>query len=98
VPAYGLGHDADGRTYYAMRLIDGDSLKDTIAAFRAGDPLKRDQGRRSRRLRKLLRRFVEVCNGIDYAHGRGGPGRMIDPAPLVALSNDPPGLLTGIPP
>ena len=27
VPVYGLGHTADGRPFYAMRLIRGDSLK-----------------------------------------------------------------------
>ena len=28
VPVYGLGHYADGRPFYAMRFIKGDSLKD----------------------------------------------------------------------
>ena len=30
VPVYGLGHYADGRPFYAMRFIQGDSLKDAI--------------------------------------------------------------------
>ncbi len=33
VPVYGLGTDADGRPYYAMRFIKGDSLKEAIAIF-----------------------------------------------------------------
>jgi eukaryotic-like serine/threonine-protein kinase len=33
VPVYGLGTDAGGRPYYAMRFIKGDSLKEAIARF-----------------------------------------------------------------
>jgi eukaryotic-like serine/threonine-protein kinase len=33
VPVYGLGTYADGRPYYAMRFIRGDSLKEAIGAF-----------------------------------------------------------------
>ena len=42
VPVYGLGHHADGRPYYAMRFIRGDSLKEAIAALpRRGRPAGR---------------------------------------------------------
>ncbi len=40
VPVYGLGHYADGRPYYAMRLIRGDSLKEAIERFHADEALK----------------------------------------------------------
>ena len=33
VPVYGLGSYGDGRPYYAMRFIRGDSLKEAIARF-----------------------------------------------------------------
>ena len=33
VPVYGLGHYADGRPFYAMRFIHGDSLKEAIDAL-----------------------------------------------------------------
>ena len=33
VPVYGLGTYADGRPYYAMRFIRGDSLKEAIERF-----------------------------------------------------------------
>ena len=42
VPVYGLGHYADGRPYYAMRFIRGDSLKNAVAAFHADPALRRD--------------------------------------------------------
>ena len=67
VPVYGLGCYADGRPFYAMRLVRGDSLKEAIERFHADEAVKRDPGRRSLELRKLLRRFVEVCNAMAYA-------------------------------
>ena len=33
VPVYGLGHTPDGRPFYAMRFIRGDSLKEAIGRF-----------------------------------------------------------------
>lgn len=63
-PVYGLGTYADGRPYYAMRFIRGDSLKETIERFHAGG-CREERGRRSLELRKLLRRFLDVCNAIE---------------------------------
>src|SRR4051794_3589808 len=56
VPVYGLGIYGDGRSYYAMRFIRGDSLKEAIQRFHADDSLNADPGRRSLELRQLLRR------------------------------------------
>jgi serine/threonine-protein kinase len=83
VPVYGLGSYSDGRPYYAMRFIRGDSLKAAIPAFHAAEDLKCDLGRRSLALRKLLRRFLDVCNAIDYAHSRGVLHRDIKPANVI---------------
>jgi eukaryotic-like serine/threonine-protein kinase len=83
VPVYGLGAYPDGRPYYAMRFIQGDSLKEAIAAFHADQALLRDPGRRSLALRKLLRRFLDVCNAIDYAHSRGVVHRDLKPGNII---------------
>jgi serine/threonine-protein kinase len=83
VPVYGLGTYADGRPYYAMRFIRGDSLKEAIERFHTGEPPKIDPGRRSLELRKLLRRFIDVCNAIDYAHSRGVLHRDIKPGNII---------------
>ncbi|MDR3637621.1 MAG: serine/threonine-protein kinase [Isosphaeraceae bacterium] len=83
VPVYGLGTYADGRPFYAMRFIRGDSLKEAIAAFHADEALKRDAGARSLALRQLLRRFIDVCNAIAFAHDRGVLHRDIKPANII---------------
>jgi serine/threonine-protein kinase len=83
VPVYGLGADAHGRPYYAMRFIKGDSLKVVIERFHADQTLRQDPGRRSLELHKLLRRFTDVCNAIDYAHSRGVIHRDIKPANII---------------
>ncbi len=83
VPVYGLGHYADGRPYYAMRFIRGDSLKEAIDGFHADESLKKDTGRRSLELRKLLKRFTDVCNALEYAHSRGVLHRDIKPGNII---------------
>jgi serine/threonine-protein kinase len=83
VPVYGLGTYADGRPFYAMRFIRGDSLKEAIATFHADAALKRNRGARSLALRQLLRRFTDVCNAIDYAHTRGVLHRDIKPGNVI---------------
>ena len=83
VPVYGLGAYDGGRPYYAMRFIRGDSLKEAIDRFHADPELKADAGRRSLELRKLLRRFIDVCNAIAYAHSRGVLHRDIKPGNIM---------------
>ena len=69
-PVYSLGTDAEGRPYYAMRLIRGRSLREAIARHHdePGDPARRSIG-----LRQLLRRFLDVCNAVEYAPQPGRP-------------------------
>src|SRR5262249_41734794 len=81
VPVYGLGHDADGRPYYAMRFVRGETLKDAIARFHASDSA--GAARSALELRQLLRQFVDVCNTIEYAHSRGVLHRDIKPSNVI---------------
>ncbi len=83
VPVYGLGTYGTGRPYYAMRFIRGDSLKEAIESFHGDETLKNDPGQRSLELRKLLRRFIDVCNAIGYAHSCGVLHRDIKPANII---------------
>ena len=100
VPVYGLGAYSDGRPYYAMRFIRGESLKEAIDRFhehtntKSPSPLaEEDRGggagtttataSRELELRKLLRRFTDVCNAIEYAHSRGVLHRDIKPSNII---------------
>ena len=84
VPVYALGRDAGGRPYYAMRFIRGESLKQAIAAFHeAGRRPGADPTARSLEIRKLLRRFVDVCNAVEYAHRRGVLHRDLKPGNIM---------------
>jgi eukaryotic-like serine/threonine-protein kinase len=82
VPVYGLGHYADGRPYYAMRFIKGDSLKAAIDRFHKPEAAL-DPGERAVAFRKLLARFVTVCNAIAYAHSRGVLHRDLKPGNIM---------------
>ena len=79
VPVYSLGRDPEGRPFYAMRFIRGDSLKQAVDRFHQADGTDRDPGERTIELRKLLRRFIDVCNAIEYAHSRGVIHRDLKP-------------------
>jgi tetratricopeptide (TPR) repeat protein/tRNA A-37 threonylcarbamoyl transferase component Bud32 len=83
VPVYGLGCYPDGRPFYAMRFIKGDSLKEAIQRFHAADQPARDPSERSLAFRELLGRFVDVCQAVAYAHSRGVLHRDLKPGNVM---------------
>jgi serine/threonine protein kinase len=126
VPVYGLGTGRDGRPYYAMRLVRGETLKEAIerlhgetspaspasggrelpdathdtqhSAPRSRDSRAQSTGPRAPgsgssrpplagsfefELRRLLRRFLDVCNTMAYAHSRGVIHRDLKPANIL---------------
>jgi serine/threonine protein kinase len=78
VPVYGLGRHRDGRPFYAMRFIKGDDLKCAIEQFH-----RSAEGFDSLAFRQLLRRFLDVCNAVAYAHSRGVLHRDLKPANVM---------------
>src|SRR5262249_20495823 len=82
VPVYGLGSYADGRPFYAMRFVQGDSLKDAIGRFHQ-EQESLPAGGRALRLRQLLGRFVDVCQAVAYAHSRGVLHRDLKPGNVM---------------
>jgi hypothetical protein len=92
VPVYGLGVYPDGRPFYAMRLIKGDSLKDAIRRFHAADGPGRDPGERRLALRGLLGQRLRLApeGALARIYPRKGlPGSApsaAEPSPRAASS------------
>src|SRR5260370_28463527 len=83
VPVHGLMQDGDGQPCYAMRFIQGETLKQAIQCFHEAEKAARDPGERSLALRQLLTRFIAVCNTAAYAHSRGILHRDLKPGNLM---------------
>ncbi|MFM8219709.1 MAG: protein kinase domain-containing protein, partial [Planctomycetaceae bacterium] len=84
VPVYSLGHHADGRPYYAMWLIAGEqagTLQQALRQFHAAPPT--DPAERDLQWRGLLRRVIDVCNTMAYAHSQGVLHRDLKPANIL---------------
>ena len=83
VPIYGLGRYPDGRPYYAMRLIQGETLGRAIERFHSQEESPREPARREIAFRRLLRSLIDACNAVAYAHSRGVVHRDLKPANIM---------------
>ncbi len=83
VPVYGLGHYADGRPFYAMRFVRGDSMEDATRRFHQQFAKEPTDDGFDLELRKLLQRFIDVCNAMEYAHSRGVLHRDLKPGNIM---------------
>jgi eukaryotic-like serine/threonine-protein kinase len=79
VPVYGLGRYADGRVYYAMRFIEGETLRQAIERLFEPASLLHQPVERELAFRRLLRSLIDACNAVAYAHSRGVVHRDIKP-------------------
>lgn len=78
VPVYGVGTAEDGRVFYVMRYVQGETLDAAIErVFAEPNPPG------SLEVRSLLGHFVAVCKTIAYAHARGIIHRDIKPANVM---------------
>jgi serine/threonine-protein kinase len=64
VPVYDLGERDGARLYFAMKLVEGQTLADVIRALPAG-PLD------SATLYELIDVVAKICDALAFAHSRG---------------------------
>ena len=83
VPVYSLSRHADGRPYYAMRLIEGGTLRDAIERFHLRDTASTGREGRELAFRRLLRSVIDACNAVAYAHSRGVVHRDLKPENIM---------------
>jgi len=80
VPVYSLGSRDDGSPFYAMRFIQGPSLRDKIQQLHGREGAKAlAEGEEPPTLPRLLRHFVHACQAMAYAHNRGVLHRDLKP-------------------
>ena len=79
VPVYALGENSDGRLFYAMRLVRGETLKERIRKFHNAGSI----GRQPVPFRQLLNHFVRICDIVAYAHSRGVLHRDLKPSNVM---------------
>jgi eukaryotic-like serine/threonine-protein kinase len=79
IPIYELGTHDDGRQFYTMRFIKGETLSTAIRRFHAvGSPVSTNL-----EFRWLLRRFQDTCNTTAYAHSRAVLHRDLKPSNIM---------------
>ncbi len=79
VPVYALGENADGRLFYAMRLVRGETLKERIRKFHNAGSISRQ----AVAFRQMLNHFVRICDIVAYAHSRGVLHRDLKPSNVM---------------
>ncbi len=81
VPVYGMNEYPDGRPYYAMRFIQGETLKHAIKEFYKGDEPKTaaERSLATVKFHELIRCIINVCYALEYAHKRKVLHRDIKP-------------------
>jgi tetratricopeptide (TPR) repeat protein len=72
-PVHEIGQLADGRPFFAMKLIRGQTLNDLLQ--RRSDP--------SQDLPRFLAIFEQICQTLAYAHARGVIHRDLKPANVM---------------
>lgn len=77
VPVHEIGRMPGGMPYFTMKTVRGKSLSEVINELRILTPKERKGARYDSRF--LLRRFVQLCFGVAYAHSKGVVHRDLKP-------------------
>ena len=79
VPVHDVGVDAEGRYYYVMKYVEGETLEHVIEKLAAGDGDYHARYPFTRREEI----FRQILHGVQYAHDRGMIHRDIKPANVM---------------
>jgi serine/threonine protein kinase len=83
VPIHDVGVDADGRYFFVMKYVEGQTLADIIDRLAAGDPATTAFWSFERRAELM----IAVLQALDYAHERGVIHRDIKPENIMVGSH-----------
>ena len=75
IPVHDLGVSADGELFFVMKRVRGRSLRQILDELRAGEP----EALAAWPPHRLLTAFLQVCQAVGYAHGRGVVHRDLKP-------------------
>jgi serine/threonine protein kinase/formylglycine-generating enzyme required for sulfatase activity len=75
VPVHELGLDGQGRVFFTMKLVKGQTLKDVFEELASGE-----EGWTQTRVLGLL---LKVCEAMSYAHAKGVIHRDLKPANVM---------------
>ncbi len=71
MPVYDVGLSSEGCLYYTMKLVRGKTLSAVLRGFR--------EKREDQSIPRLLGMFLQIANGVAYAHAKGVLHRDIKP-------------------
>jgi serine/threonine protein kinase/predicted ATPase/Tfp pilus assembly protein PilF len=89
VPIYEIAELADGRTYFSMQEIDGETLESVVSRLHSNSPVHEwspVQGRNGARdwtFLRIVESIQRVCDAVSFAHDRGVIHRDLKPANIM---------------
>ncbi|GAB4202277.1 MAG: hypothetical protein OHK0013_15360 [Sandaracinaceae bacterium] len=79
IPIHDVGVDEEGRFFFVMKYVDGETLESVLDRLRAGDP----EALSTYDLPRRVQIFIQVLRALQFAHERGIIHRDIKPANVM---------------